>query len=141
MSSSLCAAVQHERKPMLDKKETALASAASPTAGTSAAGGGGCASSNSTTSVTTPNSAATVAQSGSILYAHQMRNNKPPSFWHDDYSSRPANASAENTNSAVPPSLSMFPVGFNLADLTSSLAQRGSKAFISNACFRSLSLY
>lgn len=93
-------AVQHERKPMLDKKET-------PTSGNA---------SNVPASVVTGNSLnnSSSAQSG---YS-QNRVGQKPGFWRGDF------ASNQNDNSNIS---NMFPVNFSFAELTSTLAQRGSK--------------
>lgn len=77
-------AVQHERKPMLDKKETAA------------------------TGTVTGNS---LASSGS-----QNRVCQKTGFWRGDFT--------QNDNSNIS---NMFPVNFSFAELTSTLAQRGSE--------------
>lgn len=88
-------AVQHERKPMLDKKEAP-------------AGG--------TTSVVTGNS---LNNSGSASGAFsQNRVGQKSAFWRGDF------ASNQNDSSNIS---NMFPVNFSFAELTSTLAQRGSK--------------
>lgn len=94
-------AVQHERKPMLDKKET-------PTSGTAA---------NVPTSVVTGNSlnSSGSAQTGGFS---QNRTGQKPGFWRGDF------AGNQNDNSNIS---NMFPVNFSFAELTSTLAQRGSE--------------
>lgn len=93
-------AVQHERKPMLDKKEA-------PPSGTAA---------NIPTSVVTGNplNNSSSAQTG---YS-QNRAGQKPGFWRGDF------AGNQNENSNIS---NMFPVNFSFAELTSTLAQRGSK--------------
>lgn len=148
MFTFTCLAVQHERKPMLDKKEAAAAAAAvtNGSGGSGSAGGGSSSSSgnnnnssnnagSSSSTTNTPNANIIIGQPTSLYGQHQQNRNK--SFWRDEFASS-SQISATNDNhpssslsnlysgnSAVP-NLNMFPVGFNLAEITSSLA-RGSK--------------
>lgn len=93
-------AVQHERKPMLDKKET-------PASGTAA---------SVAASIVTGNS---LNNSGSAQTGYsQNRVGQKPGFWRGDF------AGNQNDNSNIS---NMFPVNFSFAELTSTLAQRGSE--------------
>ena len=100
-SSSLLA-VQHERKPLLDKKEAAAAAAA----------------------------AAIVANNSSTgdigsTFSSQNRNSVSgltKSFQRNDFIGSPSSNNIPNLNS-------IFPVNLSFAELTSTLAQRGSKLF------------
>ncbi len=94
-------AVQHERKPMLDKKET-------PASGTAA---------NVSTSIVTGNSLNSSGSGQTGAYS-QNRVGQKPGFWRGDF------ASNQNDNSNIS---NMFPVNFSFAELTSTLAQRGSE--------------
>ncbi|XP_037030916.1 orphan steroid hormone receptor 2 isoform X1 [Bradysia coprophila] len=91
--------VQHERKPMLDKKEI-------PAAGTAA---------NVSTSNVAGNSLNSGGSAQSGAYS-QNRAGQKPGFWRGDF------ASNQNDNSNIS---NMFPVNFSFAELTSTLAQRG----------------
>lgn len=93
-------AVQHERKPMLDKKEAPL----------------GAAATNIATSVVTGN-ALNNNSSAQTGYS-QSRVGQKPGFWRGDF------VGNQNENSNIS---NMFPVNFSFAELTSTLAQRGSK--------------
>ncbi|KAJ6638579.1 Nuclear receptor subfamily 2 group C member 2, partial [Pseudolycoriella hygida] len=92
--------VQHERKPMLDKKEA-------PSSGNSA---------NVSTSIV---SGSTLNSTGGVQTGgySQNRANKNSGFWRGDFSTSSQNENANISN--------MFPVNFSFADLTNTLAQRG----------------
>lgn len=129
---------------MLDKKEAAAAAAAAAaiiiTNGSSGSGGSTGNNNNnssnnagiSSTAASTQNSNIIIAQTSSLFGQHQTSRNK--SFWRDEFSPQisatnensSSNLSTLYTGNSSVPNLNMFPVGFNLAELTSSLA-RGSK--------------
>lgn len=121
-------AVQHERKPILDKKETA-STVAGTTNSTNASsggggGGGGSASTGNTGSSATGSNASTNSVNAAAAAA-LFTQNCSKSFWRNDFGVK----SAAEAGAASIPNLSIFPVGFNFAELTSTLAQRGSKCF------------
>lgn len=106
--------VQHERKPILDKKEAAAAAAATAASSNAVpASGGGVAGVKS--------------DNGASIYSQSCSTTK--SFWRNDFPSKESGSGSGGGGAAGNcgslPNLSMFPVGFNLAELTSTLAQRG----------------
>lgn len=135
------AAVQHERKPIVDKKESISAT----TGATGAGSGTGSAATVSSAAAAAAaagnagNASAGVGQSGSGDAASGL------GAWRNDYAKAAAAAQQQQQADGVTGAsgLSMFPVAFNFAEFTNSLAQRGSELctrYISETAFLLLSL-
>lgn len=99
-------AVQHERKPILVKKEGSSAAAAAAAAAATGAGSIITNDGNHSENNGASSAAASLFPQGKL-------------FWRNDGKMDATAAAAGLSN--------LFPVGFNLADLTTTLAQRGSK--------------
>lgn len=104
-------AVQHERKPLLDKKEAAAAAAAAAMVANNSAGTGG--------DMTGLGAFTSQGRGGSGTNAKYSRN---------EFISSPTGANMGNLSN-------LFPVGISFAELTSTLAQRGSKCIFYVLCF------
>lgn len=96
-------AVQHERKPLLDKKEAAAAAAAAALVANNSANTGG--------DLSGMGAFTSQARSGSGTNAKYSRN---------EFISSPTGGNMGNLGN-------LFPVGISFAELTSTLAQRGSE--------------
>lgn len=101
-------AVQHERKPLLDKKEAAAAAAAAAALAANNSSGG-C------NDITGLGAFGTQNRSGS-----NASNTKP--YSRNDFISSPTGSNLGGLSN-------LFPVGISFAELTSTLAQRGSESY------------
>lgn len=99
-------AVQHERKPILDKKDPMSAASTSQTVqGLTVGGGSGGAAAASIKSNTSPQ--------------FQQRSKLSPSLFNHNINSAASNAAAAFSTSAA----GIFPMGLNFAELTQTLSK------------------